>query len=448
MSYLTWIVLLGTTLLGAVAGVLGCFAVLRRRALIGDVFSHAALPGLCLAFLILGARHFGGMLAGAFTTGLLAIVLLALLTRRLRTKDDALMGILLSTFFGAGVLLSSVIQRLPGGGAKAGLETYIYGQAAGMVLQDLVAFALVSAGALLFVALLYKELKLLSFDPEFAAAQGWPTTALDILLVAAIAVVTVVGLPAVGVILMAAMLIIPPATARFWTERLGPMLLLAGAIGAVSGILGTLLSAGLIEQWLFRPVASEPSPNTALPAGPLIVLCASAMFLASLLLAPRRGVLARVLLGWQRRWKAATEHLLRDLCEANESRLPNAQPVPPGALRANRAWGAWTIGVLIRYAALRGWVQVTERGLLPTERGIALGCEMLRRHRLWELYLIERAQIAPDHVDRDADSIEHILSPDLVERLETRLASVLGEGASGRIPASPHPVQLPPESET
>ncbi len=447
MSYLTWIVLLGTALLGAVAGMLGCFAVLRRRALIGDVFSHAALPGLCLAFLITGRRHFGTMLTGAFLTGLLAIVLLALLTRRLRTKDDALMGILLSTFFGAGVLLSSVIQRLPGGGAKAGLETYIYGQAAGMLLQDLLTFLCVSAGALLFVVLLYKELKLLSFDPQFAQAQGWPVMALDMMLVAAIAVITVVGLPAVGVILMAAMLIIPAATARFWTERLSIMLLLAGMVGAASGVFGTLWSAGLIQRWFLGATVSQASFKAALPAGPLIVLCAAAMFLASLLLAPRRGVLARMLVRWQRRWKMALEHLLRDLCEANESRLPHVEPVPASRLRANRAWSVWMNWALVRYAVLRGWVRTSNRKLLLTEKGLALGLQMLRRHRLWELYLIERARIAPDHVDRDADSIEHVLSPELVRHLEARLAPVLGETAPDTVPASPHPPAEPGASE-
>jgi len=447
MSYPTLIVLLGTALLGSVAGMLGCFAVLRRRALIGDVFSHAALPGLCLAFLILGRRHFGGMLFGAFLTGLVAIGLLAALTGRLRTKDDALMGILLSTFFGAGVLLSSLIQRLPGGGAKAGLETYIYGQAAGMLLQDLVAFALVAAGSLLLVVLLYKELKLLSFDPQFAAAQGWPITALDMMLVAAIAVVTVVGLPAVGVILMAAMLIIPAAAARFWTERLSTMLLLAAGVGAGSGIAGTLISAGLIQRWLFAVRSTEVSPAAALPAGPVIVLCASAVFLLSLLVAPRRGVLARVLLTWRSRWKAAVEHLLRDLCETSEAHLPEVQPVPARVLQAHRAWAGWTFWLVVRYATLRGWIRVEKGGLRLSESGLAIGCEMLRRHRLWELYLVERARIAPDHVDRDADSIEHILSPELVERLEARLASVLAERATGAIPPSPHPLSKQQEED-
>ncbi len=422
MNYLTLIVLLGTSLLGCVAGVMGSFAVLRRRALIGDLLSHAALPGLCLAFIIMGQRHFVGMLAGAFVTGLLGVALITLVCRYTRTKEDAALGIVLSTFFGAGIVLSSIIQHQAGGGAKAGLESYIYGQAVGMGRGDLYVFAGVSAVVLLVVLLLYKEFKLLSFDPGFAQVQGWPVLTLDMTMMGTLALVTVIGLPAVGVVLMAAMLIIPGATARFWTNRLGPLLVLSGVIGALTGALGTMLSAGAAKAWLgFDP-----------PTGPVIVLSGTTLFLFSVAFAPRRGVIARLVVDLRLRLRIGREHLLRTLFELSEPKLPQLPEISMDQLLAHRAFGRLGIRWLIHRAAGRGFVQRSLQGVCLTEAGLTEAWRTVRAHRLWELYLIRGADIAPDHVDRDADTIEHLLTPEIIERLEAELT------AEGALPNSPH----------
>jgi len=437
MSYLTWVVLLGTSLLGAVAGVLGCFAVLRRRALAGDVVSHAALPGLCLAFLLLGRREFWSMLLGALATGIAGIGLATFVSRGTRTKEDAALGIVLSTFFGAGVVLSSIIQNRVGGGAKAGLETYIYGQAAGMVRADVIWIAVLSAGVLVLVLLLYKELKLLSFDPEFAQVQGWPTLWLDLALMGVLALVTVTGLPVVGVILMAAMLILPAAAARFWTERLGPMLLLAGLMGAVPGMVGTLLSAGVVTRWLgFDPLAFGPNPSN-LPTGPLIVLCGTALFVVSALAAPRRGAISRALAALRLRLATARENLLRSLYELSEPAVRQRPAMRLDELLAARAWRTWQARWLVRWAIWRGWVEPAGSGIRLTPLGLEQARQLVRVHRLWERFLIERADIAPDHVDRDADTLEHLLGPEVVEELQRRMESPL---AADAVPQSPHDI--------
>lgn len=440
MSYLTWIVLLGTSLLGAVAGMLGCFAVLRRRALAGDVVSHAALPGLCLAFLLLGRREFWAMLLGALGTGLAGMALATCVSRGSRTKEDAALGIVLSTFFGAGVVLSSIIQNRAGGGAKAGLETYIYGQAAGMVLADLVWIAVLSAAVLLCVLLLYKELKVLSFDPEFAQVQGWPTLSLDLALMGMLALVTVTGLPVAGVILMAAMLILPAAAARFWTERLGPMLALAGLLGAIPGVVGTLLSAGVVARWLgFDPLAFGPNPSS-LPTGPLIVLCGTAIFTVSALFAPRRGAISRAIAAARLRLNTGRENLLRSLYELSEPALPERPAVGLHQLLAARAWHAWQARWLIRWAKWQGLVEPAGAGVRLTPAGLLQARHLVRVHRLWERFLIERADIAPDHVDRDADTLEHLLGPEVVEELHRRMETPLPPDA---VPQSPHDIPRP-----
>jgi len=277
LPYNTRIVLLGVTLLGACSGVIGCFAVLRRRSLVGDALSHATLPGVCMAFLIAGEKQFGAMLLGAFLSGLLGIGALAMLKRWTRIKEDAAIALVLSVFFGAGVVLASIIQQGEGSG-RAGWDSFIFGKSAGIVLDDVKLIALLVFSTILIVALCYKEFKLVAFDAEFALVQGWPARTLDFALMLLLLVAVVVGLPAVGILMMAAMLIIPAATARFWTYRLSRMILLSASVGMISGICGTFLS-----DWIKN-----------MPTGPCIILVATSLFLASFLFAPERGLIARL----------------------------------------------------------------------------------------------------------------------------------------------------------
>lgn len=277
LTYNSLIVLQGVTLLGACAGVIGCFAVLRRRALVGDALAHSSLPGVCLAYLIVGEKHFSAMLLGAFFSGLLGIGVMAFLKRSTRIKEDAAIALILSTFFGAGIVLRSVIQQMPSSG-RAGLDSFIFGKTAGMIEEDLHLIAALSLGTLLIVTLCYKEFKLVAFDPEFAQVQGWPARWLDFALMLLLLGAVVIGLPAVGILLMAAMLIIPAASARFWTHRLAWMLLLSAGFGMASGVVGAFLSA-----------------TEGVATGPCIILVCAAFFLISLCFAPQRGMIARII---------------------------------------------------------------------------------------------------------------------------------------------------------
>ena len=442
MTSLEWTVVAGTSLLGIVAGVVGTFSVLRQQALVGDLLSHAALPGICLAFLVYEGRDFGGMLMGAFATGLAGVSLIPFIRRWTRTKEDAAIGIVLSTFFGAGVVLKSIIQRSDVG-PSSGIDSYIFGQAALLTRGDVTAIAVVSLFGIAMVLLLYKEFKLLSFDPEFAQAQGWPALRIDVLMMSTLALVTVVGLPAVGVVLMAAMLITPPAAARFWTDRLSRMLILAGVFGGIAGMIGSIVSAGVLEQWLgFDPLAFGSSQK-GLPAGPIIVLSGSLVFLVSMLLAPRRGIVAKAAARVRMRRKTARENLLRTLYELSEGWLPAVPGVSVKELTEQRAWSRATVRRLLWQAGWRDWVEVSAGQVRLTPAGLAVAAEITRRHRLWELFLIEGANVAADHVDRDADRLEHILGAPLIDRLE---AELMEQGrlpsTSGDLPHSPHELSL------
>ena len=253
----------------------GTFAVLRRRALAGDVIAHSALPGLCLAFLAFETRSILVLLSGALLSGLLGAVCVSLLNRFTRLRDDAVQGIVLSVFYGAGIALTRSVQDRYRNEAGGDLETFIIGRAATMLKGDVVQIGIVVLVTATIVLLLFKELKLLSFDEQFCRVQGWSATGLDVLLMFLTAVTVVVGLPAVGVVLTAALLIIPAAAARFWTDRLSIMMTIACVVGGFSGIVGTLVSAEL----------------AGLPTGPLIVLTSTALFVLSWIFAPHRGLI-------------------------------------------------------------------------------------------------------------------------------------------------------------
>lgn len=287
-DYTVRTVALGAALLGLVSGVLGSFAVLRRQSLLGDTLSHAALPGVCLGFIVAGAREIGSILAGALLTGVLAALLVLLLTRRSRLKTDAGLGIALSLFFAVGVVLLTYVQGT-GDAAQGGLDSFLFGQAAALLRGDLWIMGGVTAAALALVAAFWKEFKLVSFDPGYAGSLGLPVVALEVTLTVMIALAVVVGLQMVGVVLMAAMVIAPAVAARQWVGTLGRMVALAAVIGVASGVVGAVLSA----------------TARGLATGPLIVLSVSAVVLVSLAIAPGRG------LAWEAARRARDRRRLR-----------------------------------------------------------------------------------------------------------------------------------------
>jgi len=280
LPYNTLVVAGGVAAVGCAAGVVGTLGVLRRRALVGDAAAHATLVGVALTLPVTGQRSLGMLLAGGLVSAIVALGLLVLIRRFTRTRDDAATAIVLSVSFGLGIVLISgmVARGVPGSG---GLERFLLGHTAALTAGDAILLGVVSLVAVLVVVVGLKEATLVAFDPAFAAAAGWPATAIDLGLVALVAVMVVVGLPAAGAVLVTALVVIPPVAARQWTERIVPMLVLAGGIGLASGLAGVAIS----------------SVAPRLPTGPVVVLVAAGCFAFSLLLAPRRGLLAR----WRRR---------------------------------------------------------------------------------------------------------------------------------------------------
>jgi manganese/zinc/iron transport system permease protein len=266
-------VALGSALLGIVSGVLGSFAVLRKQGLLGDALAHAALPGICLAFLFTGSRASLVLLAGAAIAGWIGTLALLSIVRDTRLSEDAALGIVLSTFFGFGIMLLTFIARR-GDARQAGLDKYLFGQAATLVQENVITMAFLATGALFVVGLLYKELKVLTFDPEFTASLGFPTQRLSVILTSLIVIAVVIGLQTVGVVLMAAMLIGPAVAARQWTDRLSIMLVISALVGAIAGVTGALVSV----------------TQSRLPTGPTIILSLTALVVVSLLFGSSHGL--------------------------------------------------------------------------------------------------------------------------------------------------------------
>lgn len=411
-------VLLGASLLGVVGGVMGCFAVLRRQSLLGDALAHAALPGVCLAYLLTRAKSPLPLFVGALVAGLLGALVILAVVRWSRIKSDSAIGIVLSVFFAVGIVLLTHIQKLPYGN-QSGLDKYLFGQAATLVPRDIRLMAILGSLVLAAVALCYKELKVLCFDRDFGASLGMPIRRLEILLTLLLVTVVVVGLQTVGVILMVATLVTPAAAARQWTERLGVMLVIAAAIGGGAGAAGAMLSASIAR----------------LPTGPVIVLCSSAVLAVSLVLAPRRGLLWAAVEKARVTGRIRRENLLKDLYVWGERQGGTwGAPVVWALLMGTRGQSGGQLDKVARRLEARGLLRRSDRGAALTPEGTRAAERIVRKHRLWELYLTRRLELASDHVHRDADAMEHTLSNEALERIDELL---------GRPRVDPHGQPIP-----
>lgn len=418
-DYNTGVVVSGSVLLGFAAGVASPFMLLRRRALMADAASHAMLPGIAIAFMIMVAfggtgKWLPGLLMGALIAGLLGILTVLAITRYSRIRQDAALATVLSVFYGVGIVLLGFIQDMPGSSA-AGLKTFILGKAASMNAGDVAWIAGVAVLVLVVVYFLFKEFTALCFDEDFAATQGLPVSWLDVIMTALLVVVMVIGLRAVGLILMIALLVTPAAAARFWSTRMRPTVLISGAIGALSSLLGTLASAWLDD----------------VPTGPAMVLVAAFCFFMSLCFGSNGGIFRKLLRRNTTNRTVERQHLLRAIYEYREQ----AHLAPMVAdLLGERTWGRNRLRQVIERARRQQLVFLDRDGrVVLSEKGQVEAARVVRNHRLWEMYLIEHADIAASHVDRDADRIEHVLGETLVAKLEALLEQ------SGRdVPDSPH----------
>ena len=352
-DYTLRMVALGSATLGIVSGGLGTYAVLRGQSLLGDAISHAALPGVVLAFVITGSKTPLVLMVGAAAAGWLATLLILLVTETTRIKYDGMLGLMLSVFFGVGLVLLTFIQQRAGA-AQAGLDSFLFGQAAALVQRDVITMALLGGGAFVLVGLFWKEMKLLVFDSEFGQTLGLPMRAIDVLLTTLLVVAIVIGLQTVGVVLMSAMIIAPAVAGRQWTDALGKMVLLSAAFGAAAGVSGALISR----------------TTTGLPTGPVIVLCMGAIVLVSLLLAPKRGLIWRRFQARRSAGRFQTEAVLLDLYALSMQHKDPFHPHREGVLQVMRPQGVSVRRALARLQESGFVCRVGDETWALTEPGI------------------------------------------------------------------------------
>ncbi|RBW59825.1 metal ABC transporter permease [Tenacibaculum sp. E3R01] len=267
---------IGTAILGAICGMLGSFAVLRKQSLLGDAISHASLPGIAIAFLITGTKDTYILLLGALISGLIGAFWIRGIVKNTHLKTDTALGLILSVFFGFGMLLLTFIQKQPNAN-QSGLDKFLFGQAATLLINDVWFMAIATGVCLIILFLFWKEFKILLFDADYAKTLGFNIKAIDMLITTFIVLAIVLGLQTVGVVLMSAMLLAPAAAARQWTNKLSIMVVLAAIFGAFSGVIGTGISAS----------------QSNLSTGPVIVLVAAIFVVFSFIFSPSRGLLFR-----------------------------------------------------------------------------------------------------------------------------------------------------------
>jgi len=436
-SYNLRVIYLGVSSLGLAAGICGCFLLFRKRSLLSDTVGHSTLPGVAFAFLLVaqfgaGGKSFIALMLGALVTGWLSVRSVQWIQQKTPAREDAALAIPLSAYYALGIVFLSIIQSL-GLKGSSGLEYYLYGMVASMVASEAQLLLVVAIIALIIVFLFFKELNCLSFDESFVSAQGLPHRWLDEVLMATCLAVTIVGLQAVGLLLMMALFIIPPATARLWTNSMAGTLAVAGFVGTFGAFSGA--------------VASSTIRN--LPAGASIIMAMSLLFIGSMLFGHRKGWLIKKIRLTKLERRLTEKQFLRGLFDSLESqqqvRLLSGLEfsrdlahvaVPMDRFLAKRAWSA--------RKQERVGAQLAKKGLLTlapdltvrlTDTGLEHAIKTAKTHRLLELYLLEHAEVARANVHQYVERIEEVTTPEIVKDLHTLFASRLEKEL---IPAEPH----------
>lgn len=397
-------VVLGTILLTSSAAVVGTFALLKKKALLGDATAHAVFPGICLAFMITGAKHPIYVTIGAFVTGWIALLLIDTLTKYSKIKEDIATTLLLSVTFGFGSLLLSIIQN-SANAAQIGLNNYLFGKAAALLSEDLFVLGILSIVILLVVISFFKEFSLIAFDKSFATSLHLPVTLLEFIFTSLIVLAIVIGIRAVGIVLMAAMLITPAAAARFWTDRLTTMIILSASFGAIAGLLGSFISYTL----------------PGMPTGPWIVLVASTIAYISFLFAPHKGLIAKKLRHYCHQQKILSENILKLFYEIGEQKGDFFDMSNLNELLAHRPMPLAKLRQGLRMLARHSLVYHKDGKWRLTGAGKNEGERITQQHRLWELYLVKYLQEKPIATHENAELIEHVLTPEMVKELQALL---------------------------
>ncbi|MCB9223478.1 MAG: metal ABC transporter permease [Crocinitomicaceae bacterium] len=399
-------VVLGVVFINAASALIGTFALLRKRALIGDAIAHSLLPGVCLGFLAAGEKNLIFLMFGAVITGWLSTFAVDIIVNRSKVKQDAAIGIVLSTFFAIGIVLLTYIQN-HASGQQAGLETFLFGQAAAISRQDVIIFLVVLLVVLVAIIAFYRTFVLVTFNREYAITLGVKVKAYEFLITTLTVLSIAAGIQALGVILMSALVITPAAVGRLWSDQLPKIILLAVVFSIISGIGGAFVSYS----------------SAQMPTGPWVVLLLSAIVGFSILFSPKKGIIARYKKSRENRLKILRENILKSIYVYHEKMMDKSLSLQMTVtdIMETRRFDTDDLTSGLRYLTHKGYLAKQGKSISLTDSGKKESKRIVRLHRLWEQYLLKKTTIDSDHVHSGAEAIEHIITPELEKELVKEL---------------------------
>ncbi|MCC5918973.1 MAG: metal ABC transporter permease [Cryomorphaceae bacterium] len=392
-------VLFGTAFLSAVSAWVGTFTYLQKKSLLGDAIAHGILPGVAGSFLLSGQKNAAYIMIGALVWGFLTVLAIEWITRKSHLKPSTAMAIVLSAFFGLGMMLLTQIQNsgLPD---ASGLQSFLFGQAASLLPSDILVYSIFALVALIVLLALYRSLTFVSFDKAGAQSMGFSPQTSGTVLSILVVIATAIGIQSIGLILMAALLITPAAIARMWSQRLWTMLMLAGGIAAVSAISGSLISFS----------------GKSMPTGPWIVMVLFFIFGFSVLFSTHRGLVQRAFQKRKNRQIIQRENLLKALYHLREQKGEQAE-FTFEEIQKKRMFSENDLQRILGMLKRKKWVLQGKNGWTLSGEGLNEGRRITRLHRLWELYLSQKMRLKEDHIHPIAESMEHIITEDLEAQL-------------------------------
>jgi ABC-type Mn2+/Zn2+ transport system permease subunit/Mn-dependent DtxR family transcriptional regulator len=387
--------LIASIITGISCGLIGAFIMLRRMSLLGDALAHAVLPGVVIGFMIAGKGQLA-IFIGAVISGFITVVLISYINRNSKIKEDTSIGVIFTGAFALGILLVSQLKQV-----HIDLSSYLFGDVLGVSTDDIILSSIIMFAIIISVILFYKQLLITSFDPTMAMSIGISTAVVHYFLMSLLSMTIVTSLQSVGIVLLVAMLITPPATAYLLTDRMKPLLFLSAGLGTLSGVTGLFLS------YYFN-----------FSSGASMVLVSVTFFALAFFFSPKEGVLTRAI----RRRKKAQLHLVEDIIKAiyKADRSTGREQVISN-ISFDLGISASRMKSIVRELIRLGMVNKETNTLTLTATGEKVALKLVRSHRLWETYITEHNITDINDIHEDAEKFEHILSEELAEEIDREL---------------------------
>ncbi len=390
-------VMLGVAIIGAISGIVGTFSFLRKKTLIADAVSHSVLPGVCIGFMFAGTKDPILLMLGALLVGWFSVWFIDYITRATKLSEDTAIALVSTLFFAIGSVLLSILSKSQNA-EQTGLKNFLFGKAATMTTFDIQVFSVVSLAIVGVVVLFYKPFQLVSFNTDFARSIGVKVKTIEFLLSTLTVLTVAIGIQAVGVVLMSALLIAPAASARYWTNKLNVMLVIAAVFGMLSGMLGVMFS----------------TMKDNMPTGPWIVFALFIFTLITLLFAPKKGWFSIQKRNRSNGRLIAEENILKIIYQLKEN---GKHEISFKDFLEKRSMDTNLLEKTIKYLTNKKLINVQNQYFSLSEAGEIEAARIVRSHRLWELYLTKRMNFKDDHIHGTAETIEHLITPEIEKEL-------------------------------